>query len=188
MRISFLLLFTLAVVSCGKNTTTPKPPTFLRLDIKHQGYTNYKSECGYSFDVDKLFTVKKVVDETGTPLCHRDIDFGPLNGTLYFSYIDMEKSLKEYVDHALDKVDEHKVKASSIADTTFLYPKKKVYGTLFELKGNVASPFQFYLTDSTSKFASGVVYFNTVPNYDSLRPSLEFVKKDIVQMIETFEW
>lgn len=188
MRISFLLIFLFITSSCGKNTTTPKPPTFLRLDITHGGYMNYQSDCGYSFDIDKLFNIKKVVDENGNPLCHRDIDLGDLNGTLYFSYIDMENPLKEYVDHALNKVDEHKVMASSITDTTFLFPKKKVYGTMFELKGNVASPFQFYLTDSTSKFASGVVYFNSVPNYDSLRPTLEFVRKDIIHMIETFEW
>ncbi len=181
-----VLLFTLT--ACKEDKTIPKPNSYLRLDVKHEGYVNYKSDCGYSFDVDKLFNVKTVTDETGTLICNRDIDFGALNGVLYFSYINMEKPLKEYIDHALNKVDEHKVKANSISDTSFFFPTKKVYGTLFELKGDVASPFQFYLTDSTTKFVSGVVYFNTVPNYDSLRPTLQFVKKDIVRMIETFQW
>lgn len=185
--VGFLFLF-LAFTSCTEDKTIPKPPTFLRLDFNHPGYVRYTSDCGYSFDVDKMFTVRNTVDEQGNKLCHRDIDLGKLNGVLYFSYIEMDKTLKEYIDHALDKVEEHKVKASSISDTSFYFSDKRVFGTLFELKGNVASPFQFYLTDSTSKFASGVVYFNTVPNYDSLRPSLNFVKKDILKMIETFEW
>lgn len=186
--LAFSLMLLAVLSSCSEDKTIPKPATFLRLDFQHPGYTTYHSECGYSFDINKMFTARTTVDEQGTKLCHRDIDLGKLNGVLYFSYIPMEKSLKEYIDYALNKVDEHKVKASSIVDTSFYFPEKHVYGTLFELKGDVASPFQFYLTDSTTKFASGVVYFNTVPNYDSLRPSLEFVKKDILRMIETFEW
>jgi gliding motility-associated lipoprotein GldD len=184
----FFISLGLFLNACSEDRTIPKPPTFLRLDFEHPGYTHYQSNCGYSFDIDKMFAVKGTVDEKGVELCHKDIDLGKLNGIMYLSYITMDKPLKEYIDHALDKVDEHKVKASSISDTSFYFPQKRVFGTLFELKGNTASPFQFYLTDSTSKFTSAVVYFNTVPNYDSLRPSLEFLKKDIYRLIETFEW
>ncbi|MBN9293237.1 MAG: gliding motility lipoprotein GldD [Flavobacteriia bacterium] len=186
----FFLFLALVVLlsACGQDKTIPKPSSYLRLDVEHKGYMNYHSDCGYSFDVNKLYTVKNVTDENGDPLCHRDISFNELNGTLHFSFIEMKEPLKSYIDYSLDKVDEHKVKANSIDDTTFLFPDKRVFGTLFELKGDVASPFQFYLTDSTTKFVSGVVYFNVVPNYDSLRPTLDFVKKDIVHMIETFKW
>lgn len=179
----FLLLF-----ACTPEKTIPKPSTYLRLDVPPAKYTTYQSTCGYSFDVDKLFTVKDVVDSAGNPTCHKDIYFNQLNGVLNFSYIEMERPLKDYIDYALNKVDEHKVKATAIDDTSFLYPDKKVYGTLFELKGDVASPFQFYLTDSTSRFVSGVVYFNAVPNYDSLRPTLLYLKKDLVRMMDSFKW
>lgn len=181
-------IFLLGLYSCTLDKTIPKPSTHLRLDIKHEGYNSYQSDCGYSFDVDKLFTVKDVMDSDGSLTCHKDIDFNQLNGVLNFSYIIMDRPLKDYIDYALDKVDEHKVKASAINDSSFLFPEKRVFGTLFELKGDVASPFQFYLTDSTRRFVSGVVYFNSVPNYDSLRPTLDYVKKDLVQMIETFQW
>lgn len=181
-----LLMMTL--FACGDDKTTPKPSTFLRLDIKNEGFVKYQSNCGYSFDVDKLFKVKDVVDENGHLTCHKDLDFGKLNGVMNFSYIEMNRPLKDYIDYALDKMESHKVRATAIDDTTFLFPQKRVFGTLFSLKGDVASPFQFYLTDSTQHFASGVVYFNSIPNYDSLRPSLDYLKKDIVRMIETFSW
>lgn len=181
-------LLALLLFSCGDENTVPKPSTFLRLDIQNEGYVNYQSNCGYSFDVDKIFRVKDVVDSAGNLTCHKDIDFGKLNGIMNLSYIDMNRPLKEYINYALDKMEAHKVKAIAIDDSTFLYPKKRVFGALFELKGDVASPFQFYLTDSTKHFVSGVVYFNSVPNYDSLRPSLDYLKKDIIRMIETFEW
>ena len=76
----------------------------------------------------------------------------------------------------------------SIEDVKILRPKDRVFGTFFELKGDVATPFQFYLTDSTSRFVSGVVYFNSAPNYDSLRPSIEYLKVDLMRMVNTFKW
>ena len=96
--------------------------------------------------------------------------------------------LSSYVNFANDKVDEHKLKATAIEDEQIIHSDKRVFGTFFELQGDVASPFQFYLTDSTSKFISGVVYFNTRPNYDSLKPSLDYLKLDLLKMVNTFEW
>jgi gliding motility-associated lipoprotein GldD len=85
-------------------------------------------------------------------------------------------------------VDEHQVKASKILDKTFIFPKKKVYCTFFELQGNVATNFQFYITDSSTRFVRGELLMNCRPNYDSLRPVLNYIQKDLEHMIETFEW
>jgi gliding motility-associated lipoprotein GldD len=100
----------------------------------------------------------------------------------------MKEPLATYVNFANDKVDEHKLKATAIDDQLILHPENKVFGTFFELQGDVASPFQFYLTDSTSKFISGVVYFNVRPNYDSLKPSLDYLKVDLLKMVNSFKW
>jgi hypothetical protein len=32
------------------------------------------------------------------------------------------------------------------------------------------------------------VYFNARPNYDSLRPSLDYLKKDLLHLMNTFQW
>lgn len=182
----FLLLFLSAC--SGSEILIPKPPTYLRLDLPEHTYTTYKSNCGYNFQSSSIFKVKEVVDSAGNVMCHKDIELGPLNGIIHFSYIDMKEPLSVYVNFANDKVDEHKIKASAIEDETILHPENKVYGTFFELQGDVASPFQFYLTDSTSRFVSGVVYFNSVPNYDSLKPSLDYLKVDLLKMVNTFKW
>jgi hypothetical protein len=34
----------------------------------------------------------------------------------------------------------------------------------------------------------GALYFNVVPNIDSLKVVVDFLRKDIVHMIKTFEW
>ena len=87
-----------------------------------------------------------------------------------------------------DKIDEHKIKATAINDMQIIIPENKMYCTFFELEGNVASPFQFYMTDSVDNFASGVIYFNSRPNYDSIKPTLDYLKVDLEHMINNFQW
>ena len=165
----------------------PKPSSYLNTNFPQHDYVKFDASCPYSFDISKAYTIRNVYE--GKKLtCHKDIVLGPLNGTLHFSYIDMEKPLSEYINFSINKVDEHKIKATAIEDELIIRKKEKVFGTLFELQGNVASPFQFYLTDSTSRFVSGVVYFNTRPNYDSIKPSLDYLKYDLKRFFSTFKW
>ena len=184
---SFTILLGI-LTSCGSDELTiPKPPTFLNIALPAHIYKHYSPDCPYSFDIPTIFKIK-TVNYGAENTCHRDIDLGPLNGTLHFSYIEMEKPLAEYVNFSISKVDDHKIKATAIEDENILRPKDKIYGTFFELQGDVASPFQFYLTDSTSRFVSGVVYFNTRPNYDSIKPTLDYLKVDLKRFMATFKW
>ena len=82
----------------------------------------------------------------------------------------------------------HTIKADEINPIIWNNEEKQVYGILYDIKGDVASQVQFYLTDSTTHFLRGAFYFNCIPNKDSLSPSLRFLRKDIDRMIETFEW
>lgn len=187
MKYLFFILLTFVIFGCSEEINIPKPPTYLRLELPSHEYELYSDNCAYQFEIAKSYTVKKVSDEHGET-CHKDIDLGKLNGSMHMSYIDMVEPLSTYVNYVNDKIDEHKVKATGIEDWRILNSEKRVYCTFFELKGDVASPFQFYITDSTSKFVSGVVYFNATPNYDSIRPSLDYLKIDLKHMIEKFEW
>ncbi|MFA7273311.1 MAG: hypothetical protein WC044_05545 [Crocinitomicaceae bacterium] len=182
--VALTLLFSL-LFSCGGNEIViPKPPSYLRTELPEHAYVPFNDHCPYTFETSKYFKITEVSKDN----CHKDIDLGPVNGIINFSYIEMEEPLSSYVNFSNDKVDEHKIKASSIEDTKILHPENNVYGTFFELKGDVATPFQFYLTDSTSRFVSGVVYLNCRPNYDSLKPTLDYLKVDLLKMVNSFEW
>ena len=186
--LAFPIIILLLSVSCGDDKPLiPKPPTYLRNDFPPHTYKKLSIGCPYSFELSEAYTYSRVKDSIGLT-CHLDIDLGKLNGTLHFSYITMVNPLRDYLEYSLKKVEEHEVKAEGIEDEQFIFPDKKVYGTFFEIKGDVASPFQFYLTDSVNHFVSGVVYFNARPNYDSLRPSLDYLKADLKKLIETFQW
>src|SRR5690554_3635106 len=184
-RIFIVVLIFLGIVACNNQENyIPKPSTYLELNLPERSYALYSDTCGYTYNKPSYFEVKNVYGSK----CNRDIELSDLNGILHLSRIDIDTSLGVYVNYAIDKVEEHKVKATAIYDSTFIRSDARVFGTFFELQGNVASPFQFYLTDSTTRFISGVVYFNTRPNYDSIRPTLDFLKKDIFEFINSLEW
>ncbi len=182
---SVMLLLIMLSVSCTqKQKNIPKPPTYLRVELPAKTYETYRDDCGYEFLSPNYFKVGSVAPNN----CNRDIVFTGLNGALHLSVIEMDTNLSAYVDYAIDKVDEHKIKATAIHDYTIQSEDGTFGGTLFELQGNVASPFQFYTTDSLNHFIGGVVYFNTRPNYDSIRPVLDFVKEDLEKFMESIRW
>ena len=188
MKNSVFIIFIFVILSTfnscdGKKTFIPKPPTYLKIEFPERFYTVYEDACDFSFEAPNYFEIQQMKNS-----CNRDIQFKNLNGTLHLSYIKMDTTLSAYVNYALDKIDEHKVKATAIYDSVFINNDNKVYGTFFELQGNVASPFQFYLTDSTDIFMNGIIYFNTRPNYDSIKPVLNFVKEDLYKIMTTTQW
>jgi gliding motility-associated lipoprotein GldD len=100
----------------------------------------------------------------------------------------MNKPLSFYINNANNEVDMHKTKATNIIDKNVLRPNDRVFGTLFRLEGDVATPFQFYMTDSTDHFVYAEVLFNFAPNYDSLRPTLDYLQQDLEHLMNTFQW
>ncbi len=186
-RLLLLSIVALTIYSCGEDHFVPKPPTYLRTDFPEHTYKDFDEHCGYKFKLAKSYKAKEVI-QNGIMTCHKDIDLGPLNGAIHLSYVEMIEPLSVYVNFANDRVDDHKIKADNIIDKNYIFPNKKVYGTFFELQGNVATPFQFYLTDSSKFFVRGEILMNSRPNYDSLKPTLDYLKLDLEKMIETFEW
>jgi gliding motility-associated lipoprotein GldD len=57
-----------------------------------------------------------------------------------------------------------------------------------EIDGEVPSQFQFTMTDSSRNFLRAALYFNVKVQNDSLRPAIEYVKKDMMEMINTLNW
>ncbi len=185
-----VLFLALIFASCGGNELLiPKPPTYLRSELPPHSYSRISAGDPYSFELSDAYICKPVLFR-GTLTNHKEIILGKLNGVLYMNYYPLPNrdSLVRYINLSNDKVDEHQVKAEKINDFKISFPKNKVYGTFFELTGNVATNFQFYLTDSTSHFMRGEILMNCAPNYDSLRPSLDYIKQDLYHLFETMEW
>lgn len=185
--ILILPILLLLLTACEEDVPIPKPPSYLRTELPDHKYNRYVDSCNYQFDLPEIYTVEKAPGDTNSD-CHRRIQLGPMNGTMYFRYWDMNEPLSYYINNANDEVDFHKTKATNIVDLTIMRPEDRVFGTLFRLEGDVATPFQFYMTDSTDRFVYAEVLFNFAPNYDSLRPTLDYLQQDLEQLMETFQW
>jgi len=82
----------------------------------------------------------------------------------------------------------HTIKADAIEEQVFMNPADNVFGTIYRIDGNAASPMQFFLTDSTNHFLRGAFYIRETPDIDSLQPVIDFFEPDIIRIIETTTW
>ena len=117
-----------------------------------------------------------------------NISVPQLNGKIHLSYKPVDDHLNALITDCRELVYKHTVKAHAIEETPFIQRDQKSFGMIYDLKGDVASAVQFFMTDSTDHFLRGSLYFNTRPNRDSLNPVIEFMREDILHMIETTQW
>ena len=59
---------------------------------------------------------------------------------------------------------------------------------LAKLSGEVPSQYQFFSTDSINHFLRGALYFNTATQNDSLAPVIEFMRVDIMHLLNSLKW
>lgn len=184
---STLIFLGMIFSSCEEeHNVTPKPYGYLRIDLPEHEYLELKDSCPYSFEIPVYTEIEKKYDSA--TYCHKNIAFKGFNATLHLSYFKINDNLSEYLEFSRNLAYQHQVKADAITDSIFLLPEYKVYGTTHDIEGDAASPYQFYLTDSTNHFLRGSLYFNSTPNYDSVQLSLQHLKKDIKHLIETTRW
>jgi len=173
-------------IAC-KHSYTPKPRGYFRIDFPEKEYTRYHSNCNYMFEYPVYGKIAEI-DAPSLEPCWINIEFPQFKGKIHITYKKMTENLASYSEDIRTLVYKHIVKADDIIETPVVIPEKKVYGMLYEIKGNTASSLNFYLTDSMKNFLSGALYFNTIPNKDSLAPVISFFKADIEHLIETLEW
>ena len=95
--------------------------------------------------------------------------------------------LNQHLGDAYKLTAKHQIKASAIEQSILTTPKGHV-AAIAELSGEVPSQFQFYSTDSVNHFLRGALYFPTSTKNDSLAPVIEFIKMDMVHLLNTLEW
>jgi len=191
MKLKFLLLFTTFILfnACSDDDPiySPKPRGYFRIDFPEKKYKLYDSICPYTFEIPEY---SRIVNDKhmGAEPCWLNLEFPKFNATLNLTYKALDKNIDKYLQESHDFANRHQVKATGLDEVVIIKDSTKVYGLLFNIEGNTASSLQFYLTDSTNHFLRGALYFNVVPNIDSLRVVVEFIKKDVLHMINTTHW
>ncbi|MCB0477149.1 MAG: hypothetical protein KDC84_03245 [Crocinitomicaceae bacterium] len=188
--IYFLFIsFTFLLIACeDEEKVLPRPIGQMRVEFpKHEYKQASITECGYSFEIPVSSEIMNGMNPNAT--CHKNIVYNDFNAVLYLSYYPLDTtSVNTLIKESRDKVYEHVVKASSIDEEMILDSSHHVYGIFYDIKGNAATPFQFFITDSSKNFIRASLMFNSVANYDSLKPMIEYLKVDVDRMIQTTEW
>ena len=190
--VNLLLLFCVSIVlSCGEDYV-PKPKAQLRLEYPSAKYVDANLELPFTFDKN-LLAQKITLKELAAPTKSYGInlEYPVLKGTIFLTYKAINKdqnNLRDFLRDAQKFTLEHTKKADEIPAYPYENKERKVYGMLSEVKGNVASPAQFYVTDSVNHFLTGSLYFYAKPNYDSILPAANYLQKDIKRIMETVTW
>lgn len=192
VKIFVVLVF---VYGCGQEQiVTPKPRLYPRIDFPDRQLNMFDEEyCKMSFDYPDYFSVsqdKYFFD--GKPLdpCWFDLVSKQINCTVHCSYIPIEnnKHFEDLVEDVFRLAAKHNTKANYRKEEVIDNSNDDVYGLTIEMSGPVASPYQFFVTDSTKHFMRASVYFNAKVNSDSIAPVFDFVKEDLHGMIQSFKW
>ena len=187
--ITFIGLIILAMVSCGEpDRPLPKPKGYFRIDLPEKSYVSVDTIEKYAFEVPSYAVL------TGDPFSPQEknwinVEVPQFKASIHLTHKDVNGNLSEYLEDVHTMLTKHLQKANGMNDSLIVNPEHQVYGMLIEMDGKgVATPLQFYLTDSTANFVRGALYFNFVPNNDSMQPVIDYLRQDIDRMISTFEW
>ena len=179
--IFFLLLF-----SCSEYT--PKPKGYPRIEIAKPEYSHLLlNDLPYSFNISQLALLELPPENSLESWIN--INYPSLNAKIYCSYLKITPlSFAVAEKESRSLVVRQAKQANTITEREFDNPEARVYGTLFLLGGEVASPIQFVLTDSVSIFFRGALYYEMKQAGDSLIPITEYIQDDIIELMQSFNW
>jgi gliding motility-associated lipoprotein GldD len=121
--------------------------------------------------------------------CWMNLEFPKYKAKVNLTHLTINNNVDLFLeDSRFFAFSKHQTKATGIDEMVVLRDSAKVYGLVYDIAGNTASSVQFYLTDSTRHFFRGALYFEAVPNIDSLKIVIDFLKKDILHLIQTTKW
>jgi len=180
------LLSVLVLPGCN-NEYAPKPMGYIRMDRTDYSYgTLYTNN--FSFQYSGLAHIDTIPSPDKNNLWF-NIVYPQYTARLHCSYFPISKhTLRQAIEDSYQLAYSHAIKADGINQALFSNEIRKVSGIIYDIDGNVATPIQFFLTDSVSNFFRASFYYDTKVKSDSVLPVTQFVREDIVRLIESFEW
>lgn len=188
-----ILLSSFACQNTSREHTLPKPrmypkvvfpsSTYEKVEFEHCDFTFYKLQEAVVEQKTKFF------DTSVEEKCWFDLYYPDWNARVHYTFYEIENA-EEYqtlVGESFKLAYEHTAMAASIKENPIIKEGKPI-GFSFQLAGPVASPYQFFISDSTDYFLRGSVYFKARPNPDSIAPMLAFLETNLDTFYNTFQW
>jgi gliding motility-associated lipoprotein GldD len=167
----------------------PKPKGYNRLALPEPEYLVSPDTLPYSFEYSAH---ARLLKDTST-ISDRywvEVYYPTLKATIHITYKavnNKEELLRSFYNDAFRLTAKHQIKANAIDESIVTTPSGKT-AVIAEIEGEVPSQFQFTITDSNRHFMRGAVYFFSQVKNDSLRPAIDYMKKEAMHLINTVEW
>ncbi|MDR1623513.1 MAG: gliding motility protein GldD [Tannerellaceae bacterium] len=185
-RLAILICALLLSLSCSEYT--PKPRGYLRIEPPVPSYRALPlDELPYTFNISSLPEIE--LPPAGDPAGWINLSYPVLDAKIYCSYLSIQPStLSVVMEESRKLVARQSPNAHSITEQAYNNPEKRVYAYVYQLDGASVSPIQFTLTDSMSNFFRGSLFYGQRPNGDSIGPVTHYLKNDIIELIQSFNW
>lgn len=188
--IYFVLWLSLSGLMACSYEYTPKPKGYNRIDLPKHSYKRLaEKDFPYTFEYADFAQIRPDSSRIAEPYWIHII-YPTFKADIQITYKDIQKNPKifqEYINDAHKLTSKHQIKAYSIEETILKTPSGKT-AAVYELSGEVPSQFQFYMTDSVKHFLRGAIYFRTSTKNDSLAPLIDYMKEDVIRLLNTCEW
>jgi gliding motility-associated lipoprotein GldD len=188
-KIFILGLLAWLVSACGSSSYVPKPKGYNRIDLPEPKYVALVGDYPYQFEHSAYAQIRpdsaKIAEKYWIHL-----KYNQFKADVQLTYKNVQQDPKffaEFVDDSHKLISKHFIKASGVEED-IIKTKTGKTAAVYTLEGEVPSQFQFYVSDSTRHFLRGALYFRTATKNDSLAPVIEYIKKDIVHLLETLQW
>ncbi|MDO7885806.1 gliding motility lipoprotein GldD [Hymenobacter cheonanensis] len=168
---------------------TPKPKGYNRIDLPPHRYRTLGPGHPYTFQYSQYAKVLRDSSYLAQP-DWLNIYYPQLHANVQITYTNVVRNRQLYnkmMEDARKLTGKHQIKATSIEEKILRTPNG-MRASVFELEGEVPSQFQFYTTDSTTHFFRAALYFRTATANDSLAPVIEYVKYDMIQLLNTLKY
>jgi gliding motility-associated lipoprotein GldD len=167
----------------------PKPLGYNRLVLPDHAYRPLPDTLPYKFEYSQH---ARLLKDTSSISENEwvEIYYPQLKANIHITYKSInndQKLLKEFLNDSYTLTSKHQIKAYAINELISKTPSGKT-AVIAELEGEVPSQFQVTVTDSSRNFLRAALYFNTKVANDSLQPAIEYMKKDMMHLINTLEW
>ncbi|MFM1913047.1 MAG: hypothetical protein RIR51_885 [Bacteroidota bacterium] len=192
--ISIIILFFLGLSYYFINLNTeedalPRPKGYPRMNIPEHQYELLSTKHPYQFEKSKIAVEKPDSISWAEP--HWIYLYYPdWEGYIQLTYKPLNKDrqkLRDLINDAYKLAYGHQKKANLIEPKVMTLKNGKKAG-IFELNGEIATAFQFFITDSTNHYLRGAVYVKTATENDSLAPVIQYMKEDAIHLLETLEF
>lgn len=176
----------IALLGCSSDYL-PKPKGYNRILLPENAYQPLPDTLPYSFEYS---TSARLLKDSSwiTERYWINLYYPSMDASIQITYKPVTDSIiREYLSDSYKLTSQHNVKAYAIEESIIELPSG-MFASFTELEGEVPTQVQFHVSDSTTHFLRGALYFKTATKNDSLAPVIDYLKQDILHLLTTLNW